>query len=313
MTSRCYMKVSHGMLRIMIVVLLGLLTAVPGALANSKLNVVVTTNIVADTVRNVVGDAADVVSLMGPGVDPHLYNATQGDLRSLSRADVIFYNGLNLEGKMGNILAQMGRRIPTFAVTEYMTEDMLLFDSEWGTVDPHTWFDIPLWIKAVERVRDAMSEVDPQNAAIYAANAARFIQELEELHAEVEAKIATIPPESRVLVTAHDAFSYLGERYGLEVVALQGMSTDSEYGLADVRALVRLLVERDIHAIFPETSVSSHGVQAVIEGAAAQGHTVRLGGELFSDALGAEGTPGGTFVGMVRHNVDTMVAALTQN
>lgn len=312
MTSRLHMKVNHGMLVTITIVILGLLMAAPGALADAKLSVVVTTNIVADTVRNVVGDAADVVSLMGPGVDPHLYNATQGDLRSLSRADVIFYNGLNLEGKMGSILDQMGRRIPTFAVTEYMTEDMLLFDSEWGTVDPHVWFDIPLWIKAVERVRDAMSEVDPQNAAVYAANAARFIEELVELHAEVEAKFATIAPESRVLVTAHDAFSYLGARYGLEVVALQGMSTDSEYGLADVRALVRLLIERDIHAIFPETSVSSHGVQAVIEGAKAQGHTVRRGGELFSDALGAEGTPGGTYIGMIRHNVDTIVAALTE-
>lgn len=310
MTVRCHMKVSQRMIVIVVAALFGLAMVAPGAWANSKLNVVVTTNIVADIVRNVVGDAADVVSLMGPGVDPHLYNATQGDLRSLSRADVIFYHGLNLEGKMGSILAQMGRRIPTFAVTEYMTEEMLLLDPEWGTVDPHTWFDIPLWIKAVERVRDAMSEVDPPNAAVYAANAARYIQELEELHVEVEAKLATIPPESRVLVTAHDAFRYLGARYGLEVVALQGMSTDAEYGLADVRALVRLLIERDIHAVFPETSVSSHGIQAVIEGAKAQGHMVRLGGELFSDALGAEGTPVGTYIGMIRHNVDTIVAAL---
>lgn len=279
--------------------------------AQAKLQVVVTTNIVGDTVRNVVGDAADVISLMGPGVDPHLYNATQGDLRTLSRADVIFYNGLDLEGRMGNVLAQMARRTPTFAVTEYMTLDELLLDPDWATADPHAWFDLLLWKKAVLRVRDAMSEVDPANASIYHANAERFMAEIDALHIWVEEQIATVPTELRVLVTAHDAFSYFGERYGIEVVGLQGLSTDTEYGLADVRNLVNLLIERRIGAIFAETSVSSHGIQAVIEGAKAQGHTVQNGGELFSDALGAEGTPGGTYLGMIRHNVSVIVSGLT--
>lgn len=279
--------------------------------AQAKLQVVVTTNIVADTVRNVVGHAADVISLMGPGVDPHLYNATQGDLRTLSRADVIFYNGLDLEGRMGNVLAQMGRRTPTFAVTEYMTLDELLLDPDWATADPHAWFDLPLWKKAVLRVRDAMSEVDPANMSIYHANAERFMAEIDELHRWVEEQIATIPEEMRILVTAHDAFSYFGARYGIEVVGLQGLSTDTEYGLADVRNLVGLIIERRIGAIFAETSVSSHGIQAVIEGARAQGHAVQIGGELFSDALDAEGKPGGTYLGMIRHNVSTIVAGLT--
>lgn len=296
------------------VLLLLLLAASPVWVgAQTKLNVVATTNIVADTVRQVVGESAEVTSLMGPGVDPHLYQATQGDLRTLSRADVIFYNGLQLEGRMESILAQMGRRTPTYALTEYMTPSDLLSDPSYQTFDPHTWFDIPLWIKAVERVRDAMVEVDPKNAATYRQNAERFIEKLHALHAEVEERLAAIPLGHRVLVTAHDAFGYFGARYGIEVVGLQGISTDSEYGLADVRSLVSLLVERGIGAIFIESSVSSHGIQAVIEGAKAQGHTVKIGGELFSDALGEPGTPEGTYVGMIRHNVETIVQALVGN
>lgn len=281
------------------------------AQSSRKLTVVTTTNIVGDTVRNVVGDAADVISLMAPGVDPHLYQATQGDLRRLAQADVIFYNGLQLEGKIGDILQRMGRRTPTYAVTEYITPDELLVDDSFGGVyDPHVWFDVSMWIKAVERVRDAMAEVDPGRADVYAANAARFIEELEALDGEVEALFASIPPDRRVLVTAHDAFGYLGHRYGIEVVALQGISTETEFGLADVRNLVDLLVERQISAVFVETSVSARGIQAVIEGARARGHSVEIGGELFSDSLGAGGTPEGTYIGMIRHNAATIAEAL---
>lgn len=277
---------------------------------SGKLTVVTTTNIVGDTVRNVVGDAADVVSLMAPGVDPHLYQATQGDLRRLSRADAIFYNGLNLEGRIGDVLVQMGRRTPTYAVTEYMDDDLLIDDGFRGIFDPHVWFDVSLWIKAVERVRDAMIEVDGRRADYYAANAARYIRELRELDQEVQASIAAIPEERRVLVTAHDAFGYLGHRYDIEVVALQGISTETEFGLADVRNLVDLLVQRRIGAVFIESSVSSRGIQAVIEGARARGHSVNIGGELFSDSLGAAGTPEGTYIGMVRHNVRAIAEAL---
>lgn len=281
------------------------------AQSSRKLTVVTTTNIVGDTVRNVVGDAAEVISLMAPGVDPHLYQATQGDLRRLAQADVIFYNGLQLEGKIGDILQRMGRRTPTYAVTEYITPDELLVDDSFGGVyDPHVWFDVSMWIKAVERVRDAMAEVDPGRADVYAANAARFIAELEALDDEVEALFASIPPDRRVLVTAHDAFGYLGHRYGIEVVALQGISTETEFGLADVRNLVDLLVERQISAVFVETSVSARGIQAVIEGARARGHSVEIGGELFSDSLGAGGTPEGTYIGMIRHNAATIAEAL---
>lgn len=275
------------------------------------LTVVTTTNIVGDTVKNVVGDAAEVISLMAPGVDPHLYQATQGDLRRLSRADVIFYNGLNLEGRIGDVLVQMARRTPTFALTEYANPDDLIEDDGFGGMyDPHIWFDVKLWVQAVERVRDAMVEVDPARADYYTANAARFIEQLHALDEEVETAIASIPAERRVLVTAHDAFGYLGLRYGIEVVALQGISTEAEFGLADVRNLVDLLVDRSIGAVFIETSVSPRGIQAVIEGARARGHEVRIGGELFSDSLGAAGTPEGTYIGMVRHNVNAIVEAL---
>lgn len=288
----------------------GLVTTV-SAQQGPKLTVVTTTNIVGDTVRRVVADAADVISLMGPGVDPHLYQATHGDLRRLSQADVIFYNGFNLEGRIGDVLVQMARRTPTYAVTEYMTPDELIVDDGFGGMyDPHVWFDIALWVKAVERVRDAMIEVDGARAAYYADNASRFIDELLALDEEVRDTFAGIPAERRALVTAHDAFGYLGDRYGIEVVALQGISTEAEFGLADVRNLVDLLVERQINAVFIESSVSPRGIQAVIEGARARGHEVQLGGELFSDSLGAEGTPEGTYIGMIRHNVETIASAL---
>lgn len=293
--------------------MLVLLPCAPSALAQQgpKLTVVTTTNIVGDTVRQVVGDGAEVVSLMGPGVDPHLYRATQSDLRRLSQADVIFYNGLNLEGRIGDILAQMSRRKPTYAVTEYMTPEELIADSGYGgTYDPHVWFDVSLWIKAVERIRDAMIEVDGARADYYSENAARFIAQLRALDEEVAAAFAAIPKERRVLVTAHDAFGYLGARYGVEVVALQGISTEVEFGLADVRNLVDLLVKRQIGVVFVESSVSTRGIQAVIEGARERGHEVTLGGQLFSDSLGAAGTPEGTYVGMVRHNVELITTAL---
>ncbi|MFO7265934.1 MAG: zinc ABC transporter substrate-binding protein [Limnochordales bacterium] len=292
--------------------LLCLAMAVPAqAQPGPRLTVVATTNIVGDTVRQVVGDAAEVVTLMAPGVDPHLYRATQNDLRRLSQADVIFYNGLNLEGRMADVLAQMSRRKPTFAVTEYMTPEELLPSAGFGGLyDPHVWFDVSLWIKAVERIRDAMIEVDPARSDYYAANAARFIEELRALDEEVAAAFAAVPAERRVLVTAHDAFEYLGARYGIEVVALQGISTEAEYGLADVRRLVDLLVERNIGVVFVETSVSPRGIQAVVEGARARGHQVELGGQLYSDSLGAAGTPEGTYVGMIRYNVQLITSAL---
>lgn len=276
-----------------------------------RLNIVATTGMITDAARNVAGEHADVIGLMGPGVDPHLYKASQGDVRRLAAADIIFYNGLALEGRMADVLIRMARTKPTFAVTEYIPEERLVATENFGGhFDPHVWFDVSLWKIAVERVKDALIEVDPRHQVDYEKNAAAYLKQLDELHEYVQDRLAEIPREKRVLVTAHDAFGYFGGAYGLEVVGLQGISTDTEVGLRDIQELVGFLVERGIHAVFVESSIPRRAIEAVVEGARVQGHQVIIGGELFSDALGDAGTPEGTYIGMVRHNVDTIVSAL---
>jgi len=278
---------------------------------NQQIQAVATTGQVADLVRNVGGTNVNVQALMGPGVDPHLYKATQSDIQKLESADIIFYNGLNLEGKMADIFVRLASKKPTVAVTETIPEDRLLepeaFD---GHYDPHVWFDISLWKHAVERVRDALIELDPAHQATYEQNADQYLKQLDELDAYAKKQIAQIPEQSRILVTAHDAFGYFGRAYGMEVRGLQGISTDAEYGVKDVQNLVKLLVDRKVKAIFIESSVSPKAIEAVVQGAKEKGHEVRIGGELFSDALGEEETPEGTYIGMFRHNIDTIVSAL---
>jgi manganese/zinc/iron transport system substrate-binding protein len=274
-----------------------------------KLRVTVTTGMIADLVRNVGGEHVEVTSLMGPGVDPHLYKASEGDISKLNNALLIFYNGLNLEGRMSDILVKLARKKPTIAVSEKISEDLILDDYQ-GHADPHIWFDVALWIKAVEVVRDGLIEADPSRRAAYERNAAEYRKRLEELHSWAKAELAQIPKEQRVLVTAHDAFSYFGNAYEIEVVGLQGISTDAEYGLADIQRLVTLLVERKIKAVFVESSVPKRSIEAVVQGSNARGHQVVIGGELYSDAMGEEGTPEGTYIGMFRHNVLTIAKAL---
>jgi len=264
---------------------------------------------VADLVRNVGGDRVAVTALMGPGVDPHLFKASEGDVARLQQAQIIFYNGLHLEGRMGDILVKMAREKPTVAVAERVPEELLLVTED-GVEDPHIWFDVSLWMRAVDVVRDSLIELDPAGRTVYEQNAAAYREELAELHTYAGEQLAAIPAGRRVLVTAHDAFGYFGRAYDVEVRGLQGISTATEYGLADLQQTVDLLVERQIKAVFVESSVPRSSVEALVAGAAARGHAVTIGGELFSDALGAEGTPEGTYVGMVRHNVNTIVAAL---
>ncbi|HEY8476747.1 MAG TPA: zinc ABC transporter substrate-binding protein [Chloroflexota bacterium] len=279
--------------------------------AQARVKVVATTGMIADAARNVGGEHVDVKGLMGPGVDPHLYKASQGDVRALAEADLILYHGLGLEGRMADILANMARTKPTVAVAESVPKELLIpAEGFGGHYDPHIWFDLSLWKIAVERVRDALIAVDPGRAAAYRANAAAYLQAIDETDAYVRSRIAEIPEASRVLVTAHDAFGYFGRAYGVEVVGLQGISTDTEVGLRDIQNLVDLLVSRRIKAVFVESSVPRRSLEAVVQGARSRGHTVTIGGELFSDALGAESTAAGTFLGAVRHNVDTIVAAL---
>jgi manganese/zinc/iron transport system substrate-binding protein len=282
-----------------------------GDLAGRQIRVVTTIGMITDIAQNVGGERVSVTGLMGPGIDPHLYKASEGDVSSLSEADVIFYNGLHLEAKMGEVLEQMGSRIKTVAVTSGIDESLLLSPPEFeGAHDPHVWFDVTLWMKAVEVVRDTFIEFDPDNADLYRANAQEYLGSLEELQAYVQEQTARVPEPQRVLITAHDAFNYFGNAYGFDVRGLQGISTATEAGTGDVQDLAEFIAENEIPAIFVESSVPVRNVEAVQAAVQAKGFEVSIGGELFSDAMGNPGTEEGTYTGMVRHNVDTIVSAL---
>lgn len=276
-----------------------------------KIVAVTTIGMIADIVENVGGERVSVQALMGPGVDPHLYKATPGDIRKLNEADMVFYNGLHLEGKMADVLASLGNRKPSIPVAQDTPRDRLLeFEKAPEFPDPHIWFDVKLWMLAVDKARDALIEFDPENREFYNRNAAEYVQKLEELDRYVAQEIATIPEERRVLVTAHDAFGYFGRAYGIEVAGLQGISTATEASLLDIQRIVELLVKRRIKAVFVESSVPRRTIEAVVAGSKAKGHEVVIGGELFADAMGESGTPEGSYIGMVRFNVDTIVGAL---
>jgi manganese/zinc/iron transport system substrate-binding protein len=280
-------------------------------LAGGPIRVVTTIGMITDAVEHVGGGRVQVEGLMGPGIDPHLYKASEGDLRRLERADVIFYGGLHLEAKMADVLERIGERRATQAVTDEMPRARLLTPAQFkGQHDPHVWFDVRLWSLAVEQIRDTLVELDPGSAALYRRNAAAYLRELAALDAYVRRQAARVPASRRVIVTAHDAFNYFGRAYGFEVRGLQGISTASEAGAGDVQSLARMIAERRIPSIFVESSVSPRTIEAVREAVRARGFDVRIGGSLFSDAMGDPGTPEGTYVGMVRHNVDTIAAGL---
>jgi manganese/zinc/iron transport system substrate-binding protein len=267
---------------------------------------------VEDVVRQVAGDRAEVVGLMGAGVDPHLYKPTRSDVQRLMNADVIFYSGLLLEGKMTDSLiraATSGKKV--FAVTELLDEQYLLEPEEFaGLYDPHVWMDPSLWARTIDVVRDKLTEFDPAGASIYRENAAAYAKEIAALDAYAERVLTSVPEDQRVLVTAHDAFNYFGRRFGFEVVGIQGISTESEAGVQDIERLVKMLVDRRIGAVFVESTVSERNIRALIAGAKARGHTVVIGGELFSDAMGDAGTHEGTYIGMIDHNATVIARAL---
>ena len=301
----------------------GLLLAAAGVLAagacappeppeeEGRLHVVTTIGMIADVVKNVGGPHVRVTGLMGPGVDPHLYKASEGDVRRLFRADVVFYGGLHLEAKMGEVLEEMGGRTRVRAVTDAIPRDTLLAPPEFkGAHDPHVWFDVGMWEMTVDVVARTLAEADPPHATDFRANATRYRAELVELDRYVRAQAARVPADRRVLITAHDAFNYFGRAYGFQVRGLQGISTAAEAGTADVQALAQFIADRRIPAIFVESSIPRRTIEAVQEAVAARGYTVRIGGSLYSDAMGNPGTPDGTYVGMVRHNIDTIVGAL---
>lgn len=280
--------------------------------ANRKINAVATIGMIADALKNVGGERVSVAALMGPGIDPHLYRATAGDVETLSKADIIFYGGLELEGRMTDIFVKMARNgTPTVPVSEKIPENLLRQPKEFqGKFDPHIWFDVTLWKQAVETVRDELTKFDPKSADKYKQNAAAYIKKLDELHQYVKTEIAKIPKAGRVLITAHDAFGYFGQQYDIEVTGLQGTSTVSEPGVADVQKLAKSIADRRIKAIFVESSVPKASIEAVQAAVRSRGWDVAIGGQLFSDAMGQDGTPEGTYIGMVRYNTDSIVKAL---
>lgn len=283
------------------------------AISKYPYDITSTTGMVTDIVRAVAGEKAVVEGIIGEGVDPHLYQATRSDVARLLNADVIFYSGLMLEGKMTDALIKVARKRPVYAVTELVDESVLLQPAEFaGHYDPHLWMDVSLWQKCAEMVARTLGDprVDPSNAEYYMDNYKRYAEQLDALDAYAKKAVASIPETSRVLITAHDAFNYFGRAYGIEVLGIQGISTESEAGIADINGLVDLIVQRQIKAVFVETSVSEKNVRALIEGAGSRGHDVKIGGSLFSDAMGAPGTYEGTYVGMIDHNVTTIVRAL---
>lgn len=287
-------------------------TSAAGDIASRPIRVVATTGMVADVVRNVGGERVQVEQLMRAGVDPHLYKASEGDVSRLAEADIIFYSGMHLEAKLTDVLERVNEGgKPTVAIAEVLPEDQRLAPPEFaGFYDPHIWMDVKLWIPTVDAVEQALIELDPTHAETYRKNAADYRSRLEALEAYVQERVAELPPEKRILVTAHDAFNYFASGYEFEVFAPQGISTATEAGVEDIRRTIDVLVERNVPAVFIESTISPDIVEAVREGAKARGHEVVIGGQLFTDAMGDAGTPQGTYEGMIRHNIDTIVEAL---
>ena len=297
-----------------ILTLIALLFAACSTQSNSgktKLHVVATTGMLYDAVINIAGNKMSAEAIMGPGVDPHLYKATQGDLSKLNKADVVVYNGILLEGKMIKILEKLGRTKPTVAAADAIPDSLLLQSANYAdTFDPHVWFDISKWKLVVSRISQSLIEIDPSNKDYYRDKTDQYMSRLDSLENRVTSQISEIPPNQRILVTAHDAFGYFGSAYNIKVEALQGISTVADFGLKDITNLIDLITENKIKAIFVETSVSDKSINALVTGCKEKGHEVKIGGYLYSDAMGDLGTDEGTYIGMFDYNVNTIVKAL---
>lgn len=279
--------------------------------SNGKPLIVVTTSLLADAVRNIVKDSAEVQSLMGAGVDPHLYKASLGDLGKLIGADYVFYQGLHLEGKLGEVLDKLSRTKKVMALADHLPEEMVRKVDKKGNVpDPHIWFDVQIWKEIVRSAADKLSAQLPNCAEYFQANTTAYLKEMDSLNRYIQTEIGKIPEKKRVLITSHDAFNYFGAAYHIEVKGLQGISTLSEFGLRDVSNLVKMIIDRNIQSVFVETSVSSKSLNAVVVGVKEKGHQVKIGGTLYTDALGEPNSGEGTYLGMMRYNVNTIVKGL---
>lgn len=303
-------------LRVLIILPLILLAAScqQAADADERPLIVVTTGMIADATKAIVGEHAQVEALMGPGVDPHLYKATQGDLRLLRSADIVIYNGLHLEGKMQKVFDKLAATTTVINLSDGLDTSALVISSMQNgipTYDPHIWFDVKLWSVAIAQLCPVLCQAIGMDSCTEAGNA--YIGALHALNEWVTDTLTAIPDMNSILITSHDAFEYFGRAYQFEVIGLQGISTAAEFGLKDITDMVNLISERRIPAVFIESSVSEKSIRSVIEGCKSKGHNVALGGTLFSDAMGAAGTPEGTYQGMVRHNVLLLLQALSSN
>ncbi len=283
----------------------------PAFAVGAPLSVVATTGMIADTARRVGGDLVKVRGLMGPGVDPHSYRQTRTDILAMVRSDLVLWNGLYLEAQMEDFLLDLARKTSIVAVGEAVPQaEWVAHDIYVDRVDPHVWMDPDLWQYAIGAVRDAMSDVAPEHAEVFAANAAVYTEEAAAIAHYAAGILASVPKKDRILVTAHDAFNYFGRAHDFEVVGIQGISTESEAGVNRISSIVNMIVDRKVAAVFVESSVSDRSIRALAEGAAANGHDLRIGGELFSDAMGEPGTYEGTYIGMIDHNATVIASAL---
>ncbi|WP_239495377.1 metal ABC transporter solute-binding protein, Zn/Mn family [Salinicola halophilus] len=277
----------------------------------APLAVVATVGMVGEIAQRLGGDCVEVTTLMGSGIDPHLYRASAGDVYTLRNADLILYAGYSLEGQLGRVLGRFGEMKPTLGVAEASIDgDSLIRTQDAYGIDPHLWMDVGLWARLVPTIADAISEQRPACRAAVTANAATYARELEALDGWIHDSILTIPAGQRILVTAHDAFNYYGRAYAIEVVGIQGISTETETGIADIRNMASVVAERRIPAVFVESTINPRTTQAVIDAARRQGQPVEIGGELYSDAMGDDGTASGTYIGMLYANTQRIVAAL---
>lgn len=273
--------------------------------AHKKINILCTTSLIADCIHQIVGEQAEVQWLMGAGTDPHLYKATHHDLSKLRNADIIIYNGLHLEGKMGEVLEKIGKDKPVLAMSDGLDETDIYRSN--NAPDPHIWFSVRLWKKGLAHVASKIQEIDTTHKAIYQKNALAYLGELENIHEWIKSEIEKVPKEKRILVTAHDAFGYFGREYGLQVRSLQGISTLAEFGVRDVTDLVNFVTEKKIKMIFVESSIPTKSLEAVVDGCSMKKHTVVLGETLYSDALGEMGTESGTYIGVLKHNLQAIL------
>lgn len=297
---------------ILVLVIASLISCKKEVGPNQKMQVVTTTTMITDLVKNIGGDLIDVQGLMGAGVDPHLYKASAGDVTKLSNADIIFYNGLHLEGKLVEVFEKMGSdKVTQVALGEKLDPAGLIGSDYFASnYDPHVWFNIQYFKEFTNEVVSTLSRKLPQHKEQFASNGAVYLKKLDALEAEVKAIIAALPEEKRILVTAHDAFNYFGKSYDFDVVGLQGLSTATEAGVQDVQRLSQFIIDKNVKAIFVESSVPQRTIEALQEAVRAKGHEVIIGGSLYSDALGDAGTIEGTYIGMFTYNVNTIVNSL---